>query len=130
MPVCLSFSAGNQEDFDEAIPLRDRLSNLKGANLLGDRAYGPKKLRAYLTQRGAAFTIPPKKNLREPWEYDRKRDKRRSAVERFFCRLKDFRRIEPRYNKRPDSFRAFVLLAAAFVTFTSLCNLVDFSDTP
>lgn len=91
MPVCRSFSSWNREDLDEAIPLWERLSNLKGTDLPGDRVYGTKKLRACLTQRGAAFTIPPKKNLREPWEYDRERYRRRSAVERFFCRLKDFR---------------------------------------
>ncbi len=129
-PVCLSLSAGNREDFDEAIPLLERLPSLKGTDLLGDRAYGTKKIRVYLTQRGAAYTIPPKKNLREPWEYDRERYKRRNVVERFFCRLKDFRRVDTRYDKRPDSFRAFVLLAAAFVSFGILHNFADFSDTP
>lgn len=120
LPICLSLSAGNREDFDEAIPLLELLPNLEGANLLGDRAYGTKKIRTYLTQQGAEYTIPPTKNLREPWEYDHERYKRRNVVERFFCRIKDFRRVATRYDKRPDSFRAFVFLAASFASLAIL----------
>ena len=120
VPVSLSLSAGNREDFDEAIPLLEQVPDLEGSNILGDRAYGTKKIRAYLTERGAAYTIPPTKNLREPWVYDRERYKRRNVVERFFCRIKDFRRVDTRYDKRPDSFFAFVLLAASFASFAIL----------
>lgn len=115
VPVIQSLCAGNRKDFDEAIPLLGQLPDLEG-----DRAYGTKMIRAYLTMRGAAYTIPPTKNLREPWVYDRERYKRRNVVERFFCRIKDFRRVDTRYDKRPDSFYAFVLLAASIVSFAIL----------
>ena len=46
--------------------------------------------------------------------------KRRNVIERFFCRLKDFRRISTRYDKRADSFQAFLFLAASAVIFSIL----------
>ena len=43
--------------------------------------------------------------------------KRRNLIERFFCRLKRFRAIATRYDKRADHFRAATLLAAALSSF-------------
>ena len=43
--------------------------------------------------------------------------KRRNVIERFFNRLKEFRRAETRYDKRDDSFLAFVMVAAICVAF-------------
>lgn len=120
LPVFLSLSAGNREDFDEAIPLLQQVDDLRGVEILGDRAYGTKKIRTYLTGRGANYTIPPTKNLTSPWSYDKQRYKRRNVVERFFCRLKEFRRICTRYDKRADSFFAFLLLASISISFSIL----------
>src|SRR5699024_1919033 len=69
---------------------------------------------------GAQYTIPPTKNLLHPWKYDRQIYKRRNVIERCFCRLKDFRRISTRYDKRADSFQAFLFLAASAVIFSIL----------
>ena len=70
--------------------------------------------------RTAQYTIPPTKNLLHPWKYDRQTYKRRNVIERCFCRLKDFRRIATRYDKRADSFQAFLFLAASAVIFSIL----------
>ena len=85
-----------------------------------DRAYGAKKIRLFLAEQGAQYTIPPTKNLLHPWKYDRQTYKRRNVIERCFCRLKDFRRISTRYDKRADSFQAFLFLAASAVIFSIL----------
>ncbi|MGB6759236.1 MAG: IS5/IS1182 family transposase, partial [Xanthobacteraceae bacterium] len=39
--------------------------------------------------------------------------KARNLIERMFCRLKDFRRIATRYDKRVDVYLSSILLAAA-----------------
>ena len=96
IPVCLSLSAGNCADCDQAIPLLQKFGKIKDSNILGDRAYGAKKIRLYLTEQGAQHTIPPTKNLFHPWKYDRQTYKHRNVIERRFCRLKDFRRISTR----------------------------------
>ena len=43
----------------------------------------------------------------------------RQKVERFFCRIKEFRRIATRYDKLAKTFMAFVHLVCAFVGFQS-----------
>ena len=120
IPVCLLISAGNCADCDQAIPLLQKFGKIEGSNILGDRAYGAKKIRLYLAEQGAQYTIPPTKNLLHPWKYDRQTYKRRNVIERCFCRLKDFRRIATRYDKRADSFQAFLFLAASAVIFSIL----------
>ena len=107
-------------DCDQAIPLLQKFGKIKGSNILGDRAYGAKKIRRFLAEQGAQYTIPPTKNLLHPWKYDRQTYKRRNVIERCFCRLKDFRRISTRYDKRADSFQAFLFLAASAVIFSIL----------
>src|SRR5699024_5307622 len=57
IPVCLLISAGNCADCDQAIPLLQKFGKIKGSNVLGDRAYGAKKIRLYLTEQGAQYTI-------------------------------------------------------------------------
>jgi putative transposase len=47
-----------------------------------------------------------------PIEYDNALYKERNLVERFFNRLKQFRRVATRYDKLLANYRGFVLLAA------------------
>ncbi len=55
--------------------------------------------------------VPPKKNRVDPWEYDKELYKRRNEVERFFRRIKRFRRIFTRYDKFYVVFAGFLLFA-------------------
>lgn len=97
-------SAGNVEDCTEAVPLLKELSCLKDCNILADKAYGTKEIREYLHEQSAKYTIPPKVNVKHPWPFDKEVYKHRNVVERFFNRLKEFRRVETRYDKRDDSW--------------------------
>ena len=60
---------------------------------------------------GYAPVVPPKRNYKEQREYDAELYKRRNEVERFFRRLKRFRRIFTRYDKLDILFAAFILFA-------------------
>lgn len=113
-------SAGNVDDCTEAVPLLQQIPDLKDCNILGDKAYGTKEIREYLQGQSASYTIPPKVNTKQPWPFDKETYKRRNVVERFFNRLKEFRRAETRYDKRDDSFLAFVMIAATCVSFSIL----------
>jgi len=44
----------------------------------------------------------------------------RNLVERFFCRINQFRRIATRYDKLSERFSPFVALAAAFIWICGL----------
>ena len=55
--------------------------------------------------------VPPKNNRKNPWDYDKQLYKQRNQVERFFRRIKRFRRIFTRYDKLDLIFLAFVYFA-------------------
>ena len=79
-----------------------------------DRAYEDEKTRALAAKQGFLPVVPPKKNRREPWDYDRELYKRRSEVERYFLRLKRFRKVFTRYDKLSSIFLSVVMLAMIF----------------
>ena len=79
---------------------------------MGDKAYGAKAIRDFITMHGATYDIPPQSNVKEPWDYDKHTYKDRHLVECFFQKIKWFRRVATRYDKSDASFLAFVLVAA------------------
>ncbi len=86
--------------------------------LLADRAYDARSLRDELAQRRIKAVIPPNPTRKHPHRYDKAAYKGRNVIERMFCRLKDFRRIATRYDKRADTFLSAVRLAAALTWWT------------
>ena len=110
-PVEFLLSPGNDHDSIHAIELLKQ-TEIRGSNVLADRAYGTEAIRTYIEQSGASYTIPPRKNILEPWPVDWWLYKERHLVECFFQKIKWFRRIATRYDKLDASFLAFVYLAA------------------
>ena len=56
--------------------------------------------------------VPPKKNQKVLWEYDRELYKRRNEIERYFLRVKKrFREIFTRYDKLDVLFSGFIFFA-------------------
>ena len=55
--------------------------------------------RALAKECGYEPIVPPKKNRKKPWNYDKKLYKRRNEIERFFLRRKSFRREFTGYDK-------------------------------
>lgn len=66
-----------------------------------------------LAARRIKAVIPPNPTRKHPHRYDKTAYKGRNVMERMFCRLKDFRRIATRYDRRADTFLSAILLAAA-----------------
>ncbi len=56
--------------------------------------------------------IPPKRNRKVQRRYDVHLYKERNLIERFFNKLKQFRRVATRYDKLLVNFMGFVKLAA------------------
>jgi putative transposase len=69
-------------------------------------------LREAVLARAAEPVIPPKSNRRAALPYDKALYKERNLVERFFKKLKQFRRVATRYDKLLANYRGFVILAA------------------
>jgi transposase len=116
-PLALVLTAGNRHDLEGA----EALLAITGApaRLLADRAYDARRLRDRLADSGTIAVIPPNPTRKHPHPWDPLAYKARNSVERFFCRLKDFRRIATRYDKRADTYLSGAFLAAAITCWTN-----------
>ena len=83
--------------------------------IVGDKGYSSRKIRAYLRRRGIRITIPHKQNESRTGPFDRAIYRLRNRVERLINRLKQFRRVATRYEKRADNYAAMWTLAAIFL---------------
>jgi transposase len=80
-----------------------------------DKAYEGDETRACVTEAGFTPVAPSKENRKEPWDYDKGLYKRRNEVERLFRKAKAFRRIFTRFEKLDVMFKAFLLIALAYL---------------
>jgi transposase len=85
------------------------------AALAGDKGYSYPSARAALRRRGIKAVIPTKSNQPRQPRFDRVAYRARNRVERCFNRLKQFRRVATRYEKRDVNYLAMVTLAAVLV---------------
>jgi transposase len=72
-------------------------------------------LREWLEARGTRPVIPPRRYRKTQYDYDRAAYRQRNIIERMFCRLKDWRRIATRYDRKLNTFFSAVALAAAVI---------------
>jgi transposase len=77
----------------------------------GDKGYSSKKIRRYLRRRGIGVVIARQKRERRT-RFDRAAYRKRNVVERLINRLKQFRRVATRYEKRAVNYRAMLTIAA------------------
>lgn len=86
----------------------------KPRRLVGDKSYAARRVRLYLRRRGIRYTIPHKENEKHGRKasFDKEVYKLRNIVERLFNRLKQFRRIATRYEKRAENYKAMLMLAS------------------
>lgn len=85
---------------------------------MADKAYDSDKILEKIKEMGATAVIPPKSNRTVQREYDKDYYKERNLVERFFCRLKQFRGIATRYCKRGEYFLEAIKLASCLILMT------------
>jgi transposase len=85
---------------------------VEGQILLGDRAYDSDALRHSLAARGAWANIKPMPNRKNVPAFSSYLYRYRNLVERFFNKIKHYRAVATRYDKRADNFLAGVKLAS------------------
>ena len=111
-PVALSLTPGHAHDITQAMPLLDKVE--PGA-FLADKGYDSDALVAALEERGITPVIPSKANRWEPRKTDFALYRERNLVERFFCRIKQYRAISTRYDKLANTFLAAVALVCVLI---------------
>lgn len=107
-----TLTGGQLHDVTQA---QDLIAGMATEAVVADKAYDANPLIDAITRAGASAVIPPRKNRQSPRPFDTHQYKHRNLIERFFCRIKHFRRIATRYDKLASRFSAFIALVAAFI---------------
>jgi transposase len=89
------------------------LQRLPACDILhADKGYDANGIRRQIEDHGVMPNIPPKANRKWKNCFSPFLDRHRNAIERMFCRLKDFRRVATRYDRSAANFLAAVCIAA------------------
>ncbi|SDR59870.1 transposase, IS4 family [Rhizobiales bacterium GAS113] len=109
-PIAFMLTGGQVADCTSGTALLEQLPDCDIVH--ADKGYDSNTIRAQVRDRGAWANIPPKanrkwKNAFSPFLY-----RSRNAIERMFCRLKDFRRVATRYDRNASNFLAAVCIVA------------------
>jgi transposase len=80
--------------------------------LLADRGYDADWIRELAMKKGAWANIPPKSNRNDPICFSPYVYRARNGVERFFNRIKQYRRVATRDDKLAANDLTFVQLAS------------------
>ena len=104
-PVRLRSTGANAADSPH---LPELIAGIETDAVLADKGYDADSNRAAIRAAGARPCIPPRRNRTAAVDYDRHLYKQRNVVERFFGRIKQYRRVATRYDKKAANYLGFV----------------------
>ena len=108
-PVAMHLSGANAADSPHLPAL---IAGVETTAVLADKGYDAESNREAIRKQGAVPCIPPRRNRTVAITYDRHLYRERNGVERFFGRVKQWRRVATRYDKKGRNFLGFVWMAA------------------
>jgi transposase len=111
-PVEFILTGGQEADVTQAEPL---MEGHKAGALIADKAYDSNAVVDAAKRQGAEAVIPPRKNRKEPRDYDKHLYKERKKVEWFINLIKRYRRVATRYEKTARNFLGFVHVSSLMV---------------
>ena len=88
--------------------------------VIADKGYDADRVRAHIKAQGAFAHIHNRSNRKKKFRWKKAIYRERNHVERFFNKLKQFRRIATRYDKLGATFFAFIQLAAIRISLRSI----------
>ena len=110
LPVRLLITPGQASD-KAAVP--DLMAGLPPARaLVADRGYDSKAIIDLVKRLGGEAHIPTQSRVRIQRSVEPTLYRRRNLVERFFCKIKHFRRIATRFDKLAANFLASIMFAS------------------
>lgn len=134
-PLSIRVTAGQAGDNPQLVPVLDEISVPTGhrprsrpETVIADKAYSHPSTRKALRAKGIAAVIPERDDQiarrvargsagGRPPQFDAEIYKLRNVVERAFNRLKQWRGIATRYDKKARNYRAGVVLGAIVLTW-------------
>jgi transposase len=112
VPIRCILTAGQKAECEQAENL---VAQDDCTHLIADRGYDSDQFRNALASSGINSVIPGRRHRKIPINVDEEIYKKRNVVERFFSRIKEFRRIATRYEKNADLFRAMFVIGCIVV---------------
>jgi transposase len=110
LPIRLLLTPGQASDKTAFPALIDGLPLAR--DVIADRGFFARAIIERIEAGGATAHIPSQSNVRVRRVVDLAVYRQRNLVERFFCKLKHFRRVATRYDKLARNFLAAVTLAS------------------
>ena len=107
-PLRFVLSPGQESDIRHAVSV---LQGLKALFVIGDKGYDSESFVSSLKDQQTIAIIPSRKTNKKQRYYNRELYKDRNCVERFFARLKQFRRVATRYEKKPVNYLSMIHVA-------------------
>jgi transposase len=112
LPVKLILTGGQEADINQGEKL---LEGVPVEIVIADKGYDSKKLVKTIEARGGEAVIPSISTRKEQRTYDKVLYKDRNLIERFWSKLKHYRRVATRYEKTARNFLAFIHVASIMV---------------
>ncbi len=112
VPLRFTLTAGHRNDITQASAL---IQGYCYEYVIADKAYDSDAFIAEIRSEGGVAVIPPRRNRTQTRAYDKEMYKRRNIIERFFHRLKQYRRVATRYDKLAVRYLGFVYFAAILI---------------
>ena len=113
LPLRFILTAGACHDISQAPAL---IAGYTCAAVIADTAYDSDAFRAKIVAQGGVAVIHPRSNRLEHRPYDEDLYKLQNVIERFFFRLKQYRRVATRYDKYASRYLGCVYFAAILIT--------------
>lgn len=109
-PVRFILTGGERNDITQIEPLLD---GLKAHQVLADKGYDGQRAMDAIAAAGAKPVVPRRITTASWRGFDAALYKDRNLIERFFSKIKHFRRIATRYDKLARNYAGFLNLVAA-----------------
>jgi len=138
-PLSIVITPGHRHDSTQLAPILDGIRVLRPGGrgrprtrpdrLIADKGYSYPRCRQLLRRRQIPHTIPQRRDQRarrasrpgRPLAFDKTIYARRNVVERCINRLKQWRGLATRYEKRAANYRAMAVIASIVIWLDSDC---------
>lgn len=111
-PVRFIITSGQASEYGQANAL---IEGFNADHVLADKGYDSDNFIEVIENSGAIPVIPSKSNRVHIREHDRHIYKERNLVERLFQKLKEYRRIATRYERKGKHYLSMLYLAAVMI---------------
>lgn len=111
-PLQIVITPGQRNDITQAETLLKKTEN---SYVIADRGYDSDALRTLLNNQKCTVVIPPRANRKIQYEYDKDLYKERHLVECFFSKIKHFRHVFSRFDKKAQNYLSFICFVGAIL---------------